>query len=64
VSSTESEPLSPAELVVDTRRNRRPTLVALRGELDLVTVSKVAEGSLTSSRAAPVSGTSCWTYAA
>jgi anti-sigma B factor antagonist len=43
VSSTESAPLRPAELVVDTRRNRRTALVALRGELDLVTVSKVAE---------------------
>jgi anti-anti-sigma factor len=43
VSSTEFAPLRPAELVVETRRNRRTALVALRGELDLVTVSKVAE---------------------
>jgi anti-anti-sigma factor len=33
----------PAELVVETRTSRRTALVALRGELDLVTVSKVAE---------------------
>jgi anti-anti-sigma factor len=31
------------QLVVETRRHRRTALVALRGELDLVTVSKVAE---------------------
>ena len=43
MSSTEFAPLRPAELVVETRRNRRTALVALRGELDLVTVSKVAE---------------------
>jgi anti-anti-sigma factor len=43
VSSTESVPLRPAELVVETRKHRRTALVALRGELDLVTVSKVAE---------------------
>ena len=43
MSSTESVPLRPAELVVETRKHRRTALVALRGELDLVTVSKVAE---------------------
>jgi anti-anti-sigma factor len=35
--------LGDEQLVVDTRRHRRTALVALRGELDLVTVSKVAE---------------------
>ena len=43
MSSTEFAPLRPAELVVETRKHRRTALVALRGELDLVTVSKVAE---------------------
>ena len=31
------------QLVVETRRHRRTALVALRGELDIVTVSKIAE---------------------
>jgi len=43
VSSVESESLTSTELAVEVRRNRRTALVALRGELDLVTVSKVAE---------------------
>jgi anti-anti-sigma factor len=34
---------APEQLVVETRKHRRTVLVALRGELDLVTVSKVAE---------------------
>jgi anti-anti-sigma factor len=43
VSSSEPQPRTPAELGIDARRNRRTALVALRGELELVTVSKVAE---------------------
>jgi stage II sporulation protein AA (anti-sigma F factor antagonist) len=49
VPSSESSRASPFEelggeqLVVDARKHRRTALVALRGELDLVTVSKVAE---------------------
>ena len=43
MSSVESESLTSTELAVEVRRNRRTALVALRGELDLVTVSKVAE---------------------
>jgi anti-anti-sigma factor len=43
VSSRKPVSKAPAELVVETRTNRRTALVALRGELDLVTVSKVAE---------------------
>jgi anti-anti-sigma factor len=43
MSSHELGSKSPAELVVETRTSRRTALVALRGELDLVTVSKVAE---------------------
>jgi len=40
-----AEPTGPAEgrLAVEARRHRRTALVAFRGELDLVTVSKVAE---------------------
>jgi stage II sporulation protein AA (anti-sigma F factor antagonist) len=34
---------APEQLVVEARRHRRTALVGLRGELDLVTVSKVAE---------------------
>jgi anti-anti-sigma factor len=41
---SEPPPRSAAEqLAVEARTNRRTALVALRGELDLVTVSKVAE---------------------
>ena len=43
MSSHELGSKPPAELVVETRTSRRTALVALRGELDLVTVSKVAE---------------------
>jgi anti-sigma B factor antagonist len=43
VSSRNPEPQAPSELDVETRKNRRTALVALSGELDLVTVSKVAE---------------------
>jgi anti-anti-sigma factor len=43
VSSRNPEPQAPSELDVETRKNRRTVLVALSGELDLVTVSKVAE---------------------
>jgi len=43
VSSAESGPLAPAELAVVARTNRRTALVELRGELDLATVSKLAE---------------------
>ena len=38
-----SEQLGAEQLVVETRTNRRTALVALHGELDLLTVSKVAE---------------------
>jgi anti-sigma B factor antagonist len=38
-----AEQLAAEQFAVDTRRNRRTALVALRGELDLLTVSKVAE---------------------
>jgi len=38
-----SEPLGAEQLAVETRSNRRTALVALHGELDLLTVSKVAE---------------------
>lgn len=38
-----AEQLAAEQLAVETRRNRRTALVALRGELDLLTVSKVAE---------------------
>ena len=38
-----AERLAAEQFAVDTRRNRRTALVALRGELDLLTVSKVAE---------------------
>jgi stage II sporulation protein AA (anti-sigma F factor antagonist) len=34
---------APGQLIVESRQHRRTALVALRGELDLVTVSKVAE---------------------
>jgi anti-anti-sigma factor len=37
------EQLAAELLAVEARTNRRTVLVALRGELDLVTVSKVAE---------------------
>jgi anti-sigma B factor antagonist len=37
------EQLAADQLAVEVRRRRRTALVALRGELDLVTVSKVAE---------------------
>ena len=44
MSSSQPAPrIAPGELVVEARRHRRTALVALRGELDLVTVSKVAE---------------------
>jgi anti-sigma B factor antagonist len=48
VSSSESgrsftEQFSTEQLVVEARTHRRTALVALRGELDIVTVSKVAE---------------------
>ena len=43
VSSNEPAPRPPAELGIDARTNRRTALVALRGELELITVSKVAE---------------------
>jgi anti-anti-sigma factor len=38
-----AEQLAAEQLAVEARTNRRTVLVALRGELDLVTVSKVAE---------------------
>jgi anti-sigma B factor antagonist len=38
-----AEGLAAEQLAVEARRNRRTALVALRGELDLLTVSKVAE---------------------
>ena len=38
-----AEQLATEQFAVETRRNRRTALVALRGELDLLTVSKVAE---------------------
>ena len=38
-----AEQLVGEQLAVETRRNRRTALVALRGELNLLTVSKVAE---------------------
>jgi anti-sigma B factor antagonist len=38
-----AERFAGAHLVVETRRHRRTALVALRGELDIVTVSKIAE---------------------
>ena len=38
-----AEQLLAAQFAVDARRHRRTALVALRGELDLLTVSKVAE---------------------
>jgi anti-anti-sigma factor len=38
-----AEQLAAAQLAIETRRNRRTALVALHGELDLLTVSKVAE---------------------
>jgi anti-sigma B factor antagonist len=38
-----AERLAAEQLAVETRTNRRTALVALRGELDLLTVSKVAE---------------------
>jgi anti-anti-sigma factor len=42
--AAEPEPLTPDEqLAVEARTHRRTALVALRGELDLLTVSKVAE---------------------
>ena len=44
MSSSEPNAVSSQEqLVVETRTHRRTALVALRGELDLVTVSKVVE---------------------
>ena len=43
MSSRDTDPQAVDELVVETRTNRRTALVALRGELDLVSVSKVAE---------------------
>ena len=38
-----AERLAADQLAVEARRSRRTALVALRGELDLLTVSKVAE---------------------
>jgi anti-sigma B factor antagonist len=38
-----AERLAAEQLAVEARMNRRTALVALRGELDLLTVSKVAE---------------------
>ena len=38
-----AEQLAAEQFAVEAPRNRRTALVALRGELDLVTVSKVAE---------------------
>jgi anti-anti-sigma factor len=38
-----AEGLAAGQLAVEARRNRRTALVALRGEFDLLTVSKVAE---------------------
>ncbi len=43
MSSRNTEPQAPSGLDVETRTNRRTALVALSGELDLVSVSKVAE---------------------
>ena len=40
---TVQEQLAAEQLTVEARTSRRTALVALRGELDLVTVSKVAE---------------------
>jgi anti-anti-sigma factor len=42
-SRSVAERLAADQLAVEARRNRRTALVALRGELDLLTVSKVAE---------------------
>ena len=42
-SSEHASPLPFVDLAVEARLHRRTALVALRGELDLVTVSKVAE---------------------
>jgi len=38
-----TEQFAAEQLVVETRTHRRTALVALRGELDIVTVSKIAE---------------------
>ena len=38
-----AEQFAAAQLVVEARTHRRTALVALRGELDLLTVSKVTE---------------------
>jgi anti-anti-sigma factor len=38
-----AEQITAEQLAVEARRHRRTALVALRGELDLLTVSKVAE---------------------
>jgi anti-anti-sigma factor len=38
-----AEQFAGEQLVVETRKHRRTALVALRGELDIVTVSKIAE---------------------
>jgi hypothetical protein len=51
------------QLVVETRRHRRTALVALRGELDIVTVSKIARSSTAWNRRPTAYATSCWTYA-
>ena len=38
-----AEQFAGEQLVVETRKHRSTALVALRGELDIVTVSKIAE---------------------
>ena len=60
----ETDAASTDYLEVEASTHRRTALVALRGELDLVTVSKVAEviDELGPRRAA--CATSCWTCAA
>ena len=50
-------------LTVEARKHRRTALVALRGELDLVTVSKVAEVMDALAPDAAACATSCSTCA-
>jgi anti-anti-sigma factor len=60
MSSSEPDGASSQEqLVVEVHARRRTALVALRGELDLVTVSKVAEVIDEVHRRPEASGTSC-----
>jgi anti-anti-sigma factor len=43
LAAAPGQPTADEQLAVEARRHRRTALVALRGELDLLTVSKVAE---------------------